>query len=112
MSTFGVHKASSASKRASSTFANALGFKPDQPDLSGHAAFVVAESWGVQRELWDRTWTNLSGGEAHRIVLAIAVGMGTAEVLLLDGECSVSLIPRQSTVGGVDVEPKCSGVLP
>ncbi|KAI0807620.1 P-loop containing nucleoside triphosphate hydrolase protein [Fomes fomentarius] len=84
MYTFGVHKASSPSKRASSTFANALGLKPDQPDLSGHEAFVVAESWGVQRELWDRTWANLSGGEAQRIVLAIAVGMGTAEVLLLD----------------------------
>ncbi|EMD38358.1 hypothetical protein CERSUDRAFT_113522 [Gelatoporia subvermispora B] len=44
----------------------------------------VAEAWGIEQELWDRSWGNLSGGEAQRIALAIAVGMQTAEVLLLD----------------------------
>ena len=45
----------------------------------------VADAWGIDRELWDRNWSNLSGGEAQRIALASAVGLGTAEILLLDG---------------------------
>ncbi|KAI0748327.1 P-loop containing nucleoside triphosphate hydrolase protein [Daedaleopsis nitida] len=80
---FGAHKSGVRAKK-SSAFTSALGLKPDESDVSGHQAFAVAESWGIQRELWDRTWANLSGGEAQRIVLAIAVGLETAEVLLLD----------------------------
>ena len=45
----------------------------------------VAEQWGFSEELWDRSWSNLSGGESQRIALAIAVGLNGAEVLLLDG---------------------------
>jgi len=44
----------------------------------------VAASWGIDEELWDRNWSNLSGGESQRIALATAVGLKTAEVLLLD----------------------------
>jgi ABC-type Mn2+/Zn2+ transport system ATPase subunit len=40
--------------------------------------------------LWDREWAALSGGEAQRIVLAVALGMDTAEILLLDGEYTVT----------------------
>lgn len=46
----------------------------------------VASAWGIDEELWDRDWSNLSGGEAQRIALAIAVGLNAAEILLLDGE--------------------------
>jgi ABC-type iron transport system FetAB ATPase subunit len=46
----------------------------------------VAKAWGIDDELWDRNWSNLSGGESQRIALATAVGLNTAEVLLLDGE--------------------------
>ncbi len=46
----------------------------------------VGEAWGVDKDLWDRNWSNLSGGEAQRIALASAVGLGTAEILLLDGQ--------------------------
>ena len=46
----------------------------------------VGETWGIDKELWDRNWSNLSGGEAQRISLAAAVGLGTAEILLLDGQ--------------------------
>ena len=53
------------------------------PDLS--APFDVAAAWGIDAELWDRNWSNLSGGESQRIALATAVGLRTAEVLLLDG---------------------------
>lgn len=44
----------------------------------------VAEEWGIDEELWDRTWTSLSGGESQRIALAVAIGLPGAEVLLLD----------------------------
>jgi ABC-type iron transport system FetAB ATPase subunit len=46
----------------------------------------IAKTWGIDEELWDRNWTNLSGGESQRIALATALGLNTAEVLLLDGQ--------------------------
>lgn len=45
----------------------------------------LSKSWGVEPELWDRNWSDLSGGESQRIALAAAVGLQTADVLLLDG---------------------------
>lgn len=45
----------------------------------------LAESWGVDSSAWDRNWSSLSGGEAQRVTLAMAVGMPGAEILLLDG---------------------------
>lgn len=50
-----------------------------------HRAMDLAEQWGVARELWDRPWGSLSGGEAQRLSLAIPYGLNCAEVLLLDG---------------------------
>jgi ABC-type iron transport system FetAB ATPase subunit len=47
----------------------------------------IAKAWGVDEELWDRDWSNLSGGEAQRVAMAVAVGLDAAEVLLLDGTC-------------------------
>jgi ABC-type dipeptide/oligopeptide/nickel transport system ATPase subunit len=35
--------------------------------------------------LWRREWATLSGGEAQRMGLAVAVSLGDAEVILLDG---------------------------
>ena len=52
----------------------------------------MAGSWGVQEELWDRTWPTLSGGEAQRIALAAALALDCAEVILLDGAYK-SIIP-------------------
>lgn len=52
-----------------------------------HHVMDVASSWGIDEDLWDRAWNTLSGGESQRIALAIAFGLDTAEVLLLDGEC-------------------------
>ena len=78
VSAFGVH----ASRRPAAPGGGA------KDALDGeHPAFTTADGWGIQRELWDRTWVNLSGGEAQRIVLAIAAGIRSAEVLLLDGTC-------------------------
>lgn len=42
--------------------------------------------------MWQREWSTLSGGEGQRIALAIAVGVGGAEVVLLDGECCLRSI--------------------
>lgn len=56
----------------------------------------LAEKWGIEKHLWRREWGTLSGGEGQRISLAIAIGLGGAEVLLLDGECGCD-------AGGVDV---------
>lgn len=45
----------------------------------------LAAKWGIEKTLWQRDWGTLSGGEAQRIALAVAVGIGGAEILLLDG---------------------------
>ena len=50
-----------------------------------HGPVRLAEVWGIDEGLWDRPWANLSGGEAQRIALSVAVGLEGAEVLLLDG---------------------------
>ncbi|KAG8808709.1 hypothetical protein FRC17_003820 [Serendipita sp. 399] len=44
----------------------------------------LAENWGVDSTAWDRPWSSLSGGEAQRVNLALAVGLPGAEILLLD----------------------------
>jgi len=44
----------------------------------------VGSRFGIEPTLWDRNWAELSGGEGQRIMLAIGVALGTAEVLLLD----------------------------
>lgn len=51
------------------------------------APMNVGDAIGVGRELWTRSWTELSGGEAQRVILAIASSLGTAEILLFDGAC-------------------------
>lgn len=59
------------------------GIKPRDP-------LEIAEEWGVERHLWAREWGALSGGEGQRIALAAVLGLGGADVLLLDGECGWS----------------------
>ncbi|KAF5365660.1 hypothetical protein D9758_003332 [Tetrapyrgos nigripes] len=48
------------------------------------APINVAQSWGIDPQLWDREWSNLSGGEVQRISLATGLALNDAEVLLLD----------------------------
>ena len=50
----------------------------------------VGSQFGIDRNLWNRNWAELSGGEGQRIMMAIGVALGTAEVLLLDGEFFLS----------------------
>ena len=49
-------------------------------------AVNLARKWGIEPYLWDREWAELSGGEAQRLGLAVGLGLGGAEVVLLDGE--------------------------
>ncbi|CAE6428049.1 unnamed protein product, partial [Rhizoctonia solani] len=46
--------------------------------------FQIAKEWGLADDVWDRGWVTLSGGEAQRVLLAIAAGLRGTEVLLLD----------------------------
>ena len=52
----------------------------------------TARGWGISEELWDRDWAALSGGESQRVVIAVALGLDTAEIILLDG-ASLTSIP-------------------
>jgi ABC-type dipeptide/oligopeptide/nickel transport system ATPase subunit len=56
------------------------------PSDAFERAYDVGKLWGIEQELWDRTWADLSGGESQRIALAVAVGLDAAEILLLDGK--------------------------
>ncbi len=47
------------------------------------APFGLLNSWGLGGEHWNREWGSLSGGEAQRCALVIALLLGP-EVLLLD----------------------------
>jgi ABC-type iron transport system FetAB ATPase subunit len=56
--------------------------------------------------MWAREWSTLSGGEGQRIALAIAIGLGGAEVVLLDGEsCFTDCLGREALVIGY----RCGG---
>ncbi len=63
---------------------------PERSSSEGHGhlnrAMLLADKWGISKELWDRPWNLLSGGESQRLSLAIAYGFNRAEVLMLDGE--------------------------
>lgn len=56
----------------------------------------VGSQFGVDPKLWNRNWAELSGGEGQRIMMAIGISLGTAEVLLLDGEFSLNPFPFPS----------------
>ncbi|KZV90261.1 P-loop containing nucleoside triphosphate hydrolase protein [Exidia glandulosa HHB12029] len=56
----------------------------------------LAESWGIDHELWDRVWNSLSGGEAQRLALAAAVALPGCEILLLDEPTSA--LDQESSV--------------
>ena len=71
-------------------------FAPERAS-EGHDHFessmVLAEQWGIAKELWDRPWSLVSVGESQRLSLAIAYGFNRAEVLMLDGACFTITMP-------------------
>ena len=56
---------------------------------SEHVPSELAREWGLGAACWQQTWGTLSGGEAQRIALAIGVGLGGADVILLDGASQI-----------------------
>jgi len=70
------------------------------------SAASIAENWGIEAELWDRSWASLSGGEAQRMALVIALAIKGTEVLLLDEPTSAL------DSGSVDVVEKVLKNLP
>lgn len=67
--------------------------KPAKTDRASRFAALqrpidIGISIGLDEALWDRNWTSLSGGESQRMSLAIALGLNSATVLLLDGKLS------------------------
>jgi len=61
---------------------------------------LTGKRLGVGDDLWDRNWTELSGGEGQRMMLAIGASLGTAEVLLFDEPTSA--LDPQSTLAVED----------
>lgn len=61
-----------------------LAARSNDPMSSSQNIIDLGAAWSLDHNLWDREWANLSGGESQRIALAVALGLNTAEVLLLD----------------------------
>ncbi|KAF8710791.1 ABC transporter, partial [Rhizoctonia solani] len=55
-----------------------------QLETGPHDPFQIAKEWGLSDDVWNQEWATLSGGEAQRVLLAIACGLRGTEVLLLD----------------------------
>lgn len=68
------------------------------PSDPAEDSILISKEWGIDEELWDRNWSNLSGGESQRIALAVAVGLKTADVLLLDEPTSALDVDSSKTV--------------
>lgn len=60
---------------------NALASHRGEPIAPAARALIVG--WGLDEEKFDQSWDSLSGGEAHRCGLAVAMAAQPA-VLLLD----------------------------
>lgn len=59
-------------------------FSGGRSDVWMDRPFEVGSRFGIDPGLWNRNWTELSGGEGQRIMMAIGVALDAAEVLLLD----------------------------
>lgn len=78
-----------AAKPARGADGSANGYEMASRSAPAMDPLELAEGWGIEKVLWSRDWSRLSGGEAQRIALAAAIGLGGADVILLDGTSAV-----------------------
>jgi len=64
-------------------FKSRLAYGTSEADAVENAV-KLSEHWNITRDLWDKDWPGLSGGESQRLSLAIAVSLPGPVVLLLD----------------------------
>lgn len=57
--------------------------QPDDP-------VSISEAWGLPPRIWHEEWSQASGGEAQRVMLAISVSL-KPDILLLDEPTSYAL---------------------
>ncbi|QRW27727.1 ABC transporter [Rhizoctonia solani] len=68
-----------------------------QLETGPHDPFQIAKEWGLSDDVWSREWATLSGGEAQRVLLAIACGLRGTEILLLDDSETSALVEKTLT---------------
>jgi ABC-type iron transport system FetAB ATPase subunit len=95
------HTSSASTNRSKSYLPSFLQSSPavalpeDSPSSSSHDdsdvldPYELSKEWDLPRGLWDRNWNDLSGGEAQRLSLAVALARGAGmgggpEIVLLD----------------------------
>jgi ABC-type glutathione transport system ATPase component len=71
-------------KQCRSFSARASRMQPDDPVSLG-------ETWGLPPRVWHEEWSEASGGESQRAMLAIAVAL-RPDILLLDEPTSYSTL--------------------
>ncbi|KIY66551.1 P-loop containing nucleoside triphosphate hydrolase protein [Cylindrobasidium torrendii FP15055 ss-10] len=68
---------------------------PNSTTTGIQSIIEMGATLGLEECLWDREWASLSGGESQRAALAVAIGLNTAEILLLD-EPTSALDPKST----------------
>eukprot|EP01135_Chromosphaera_perkinsii_P002717 Nk52_evm85s226 gene=Nk52_evmTU85s226 len=59
------------------------GYAAQKQRMNGTDPITIGKRWSVDPELWEKPWSQLSGGEAQRISIAIALSR-CPSILLLD----------------------------
>ena len=73
-------------------FNQSRSFASRKPRIQPDDPVSIAADWGLPPRIWHEEWSQASGGEAQRAMLAIAVSL-KPDILLLDEPTSYSLLP-------------------